>query len=178
MAWVAPPTFTSGNVLTAAQLNILSGDLNETAPAKASQQGQFFVSTASNAIAARLPVSASTNVSESTTSSAFTDLATVGPQAVVTTGPWALVCMQAQASNASVNATSSIGLDISGATVSAASTIYISITSGTAGQQVTCAGVRLITGLTNGSNTFTMKYVVSSGTTGTFGRRFMGVIPF
>lgn len=29
MAWVTPPTFVAGNTLTAAQLNILSGDLND-----------------------------------------------------------------------------------------------------------------------------------------------------
>ncbi len=50
MAWTAPITFTSGSVLTAAQLNTyLRDNLNETAPAKFTAAGQLFVSTAANA---------------------------------------------------------------------------------------------------------------------------------
>lgn len=178
MAWTAPPTFVSGNVLTAAQLNILAADLNETAPAKATGVGQYFVATAANAIVARTPVAVSVTTSETTTSAAFADLATLGPQADVTSGVWALVCVESLVSNGTAGATSSIGIDISGATTIAASTIWLSNTSGTAGQGFTAAGVRLITGLTAGLNTFTMKYVVSSGTTGTFSRRHLAVVPF
>ena len=55
MAWSAPMTAVSGSVLTAAQFNTYVRDnLNETAPAKATAAGQIFVSTAANAIAARL----------------------------------------------------------------------------------------------------------------------------
>jgi hypothetical protein len=59
MAWVTPPTFTTGNVLTAAQVNILAGDLMETAAAKASSTGdlftstQYFAATAANSLTAR-----------------------------------------------------------------------------------------------------------------------------
>jgi hypothetical protein len=177
MAWTTPPTFVSGNVLTAAQLNILSGDLAETAPAKATAQGQYFVATAANQLAARLPVQTSANITESTTSTTFTDLTTFGPSADVTTGLWALVCMQAMVQPGTSGQSGQIGIDVSGATTVAASTIYLSLTAAAVNQQVTCAGVRTIVGLTSGVNTFTMKYAVSGGTV-QFGRRFLSVVPF
>lgn len=174
MAWTSPPTFTTG-ALTAAQLNILSADLLETAPAKATANSQYFVATAANTIAARSPTSYSANLSDTTTSTSYIDLG--GPVVTVTSGPNALVLMQAQVSNNTNGVTSSIGLDISGATTSPAATVYISLTTAAAGQQMTAAGVRMVTGLTAGSNTFMMMYVVSAGT-GSFNRRFMAVLPF
>lgn len=177
MAWVTSPTFTSGNVLTAAQLNVLSGDLNETAPAKATAQGQYFVATAANQVAARLPVLGSVNVTESTTSLTFTDLTTLGPDVFADTGLWALVCMQAMVQPGTSGQSGQIGLAVSGATSIAASTIYLSLTAAAVNQQITCAGVRIITGLLPGANEFTMKYAVSGGTV-QFGRRFLSVVPF
>jgi hypothetical protein len=177
MAWTAPPTFVSGNVLTAAQLNVLSGDLNETGPAKATTPGQYFVATGTNAITARTVGRDSVLVAESTTSTAFTDLTTFGPQVTVTTGTYVLMCMQAQLANNTVNGICTVGLDISGATTLAAGTIWLSFTSGTANQQITCGTAVAVIGLTAGSNTFTMKYVVGSGT-GTFHRRWLTILPF
>jgi hypothetical protein len=102
MAWVAPPTFVSGNVLTAALLNILSGDLNELAPAKATAAGQIFVSTGANAIIARTPGFDTIATSESTASTSFVNLATVGPTVTVTTGTTALVFVSADMSSDTV----------------------------------------------------------------------------
>jgi hypothetical protein len=177
VTWTAPPKFLAGGVLTAAQLNILSADLNETAAAKATAAGQYFVATAANSLAARTAGSANVTTSESTTSTTLTDLATVGPQVTVTCGSQCLVLMNATVANGTSGVASSIGFDISGATTSPASQIYISLLTASGGQQATMGGVRMAIGMTAGSNTFTMKYVVGAGT-GTFQRRFLTVLPF
>jgi hypothetical protein len=178
MAWTAPPTFTAGNALTAAQLNILGSDLNETAPAKASSSGgQYFVATGVNAIAARLQVNTGVTTSETTTSTAFTDLATVGPAVTFTSGTLFMVLMNSSLSNNTSGQTSSIGFAISGATTTPAGEIYISLTSSAVGQQATMGGVRMVHGATAGSNTVTLKYSVGGGT-GTFQRRSLIVLPF
>jgi hypothetical protein len=180
MTWTAPPVFVAGNTLTAAQLNILSTDLNETGAGKATAAGQFFVSTGVNALAARAPGSDVAYVSEATTSTTITDLTTVGPIVTVTTGSSALTLLNASIANNTVNGTSTIVIDISGATTvtGSGSLIPMSFTSATVGQQATVGAVRMSTGLNSGSNTFKMMYGVSAGTTGTFNRRHLTVLPF
>jgi hypothetical protein len=179
MTWTAPPTFVSGTALTAAQLNIIGADLNETAPAKASAVGQYFVATGVNAIAARTPQQSSITTGETTTATSFTDLATVGPQVAVTcgTGAYCLVLVNSLLVNSVSGATASVGVDISGATTIAASTIYLSLTTSAANQQATMGACRMQLGMTGGVNTFTMKYVVGAGT-GTFSRRHLTVLAF
>jgi hypothetical protein len=102
VAWVAPTTFVSGNVLTAAQLNILSADLLETAPGKAASAGQYFVSTAANTIAGRTPITAAVDTAESTAALTFGDLTTPGPAVTTTTGVRALVSISSNPSNNTV----------------------------------------------------------------------------
>jgi hypothetical protein len=85
-------TAVAGSTFSAAQFNqYVRDNLNETAPAKATAAGQFFVATGANAIAARTPTSATVATSETTTSTSYADLATVGPAATVTTGVAAMV---------------------------------------------------------------------------------------
>lgn len=179
MAWTAPPVFVSGTALTAAQLNIIGTDLNETAPAKASAIGQYFVATGVNAIAARTPQFASVTTGENTASVTFTDLATVGPSVSVTcaTGAYCLVLTNALLVNNTSGATSSTGIDISGATTIAPSTIYLSLTTAAANQSITAGACRMQPGMTGGVNTFKMMYVVGAGT-GTFSRRHLTVLTF
>lgn len=50
MAWATPTSFTSGNTLTAAQMNVLGDDLLETAPAKVTTKGDIVAATGANAI--------------------------------------------------------------------------------------------------------------------------------
>src|SRR4051812_34776991 len=97
MAWSAPPTFVNGNVLTAAQLNVLSTDLLETMPsdavhgvgggpvaAGAYELGPgYFASTGANAITEMQPGRHEVYTYESVSSTTFVDLATVGPQVSV-----------------------------------------------------------------------------------------------
>ena len=58
MVWVNPRTWIDGVRLQAAQLNQVSENLRQTAPAKAQAAGDLFFATARNAIA-RLPLGAS-----------------------------------------------------------------------------------------------------------------------
>ena len=53
MAWTTLPTYTDGTALTAAMLLAIAANINETAVAKATTAGRFFVATGPNAIAER-----------------------------------------------------------------------------------------------------------------------------
>lgn len=179
MAWSSPPTFVSGNALTAAQLNVLSGDLNETAPAKASAAGQLFVSTGLNTIAARTPAFGTVLTTETTTSSSWTNLATTGPSVTVTTGSAALVIVGAEMSANQVGTFTQSGYAISGATTIAPSLDRcVSLRCAVINTGMGAANVIYQTGLTPGSNTFTEQYQCSSGGgTGSFLNRRISVIP-
>jgi len=159
-------------------LNILSGDLNETAPAKASASGGIFVTTAGNTIAERLPTVDTVVTSQTTTSATYVDLTTVGPQVVVTLSSRALIGTYVRASHATTGQSVYMGYAISGATTLAADdTRAFSYLSATGTQTHRASMILLHTGLTAGSNTFTAKYRVDSGT-GTFADRRLFVIPF
>lgn len=162
-------TAVAGSVFTAAQFNqSVRDNLNETAPAKASAAGQWFISTAANAIAARAVTSALVATSETTASTSYTDLATPGPAATVTTGAQALVGLYCSGSN-SGSAVSIMGVAVSGATtIAALDNTSVGGAFSTAGGRV--GAFYLITGLTPGANVFTAKYRVSAST-GTFADR-------
>lgn len=49
MAWATPPAKSSGETLTAAEINIISDDLLETAPAKFTTKGDLLAGTGANA---------------------------------------------------------------------------------------------------------------------------------
>ena len=118
--------------------------------------------------------------SQTTTSTTYTDLATVGPTVEVEVGAngMALVAIfgYLQISVAS-GETVFIGVAVSGATTVAANDNrairYQSWTTGAFGQH---GATFLFTGLTPGLNTFTLKYRTTSGT-GTFQNRRIAVVP-
>ena len=173
MAWTNPITFTS-SVLTAAQLNThLRDNLLETAPAKATAANRIFVSTGANSIAQREIVEDFLSNSETTTSTTFTDLPNVGPQVTVTTGTKALVFTTSQCSNSGTGS-SVASFGVTGATTDVATDTRAVIQDGVAGGSTRATTVTLMT-LTAGSNVFTLKYRVSSGT-GTFQRRRLQII--
>lgn len=163
-------TAVAGSVFTAAQFNqSVRDNLNETFPAKATAAGQWAVSTAANAIAARSITFGQVTTSEATTSTSFVDLTTPGPAVTVTTGAQALVDLYAAIVNAST------GASLMAVAVSGATTVAAVDRSSVGGQVGTPAGFRvgnlfMLTGLTPGSNTFTAKYRVTSST-GTFSDR-------
>jgi hypothetical protein len=171
-------TAVANAAFTAAQFNTYVRDnLNETAPAKATTAGRYFATTGANAIAERALGSASVVTTETTTSTTFTDLATVGPAVTVTTGPLALVLVASQLQNNTAGSAAIADFEISGATArSAVDSTSAYFQSDSANQPARICAPTVVT-LTPGTNTFTMKYRAGGGT-GTFLRRALTVIPF
>lgn len=98
---------------------------------------------------------------QTTTSTSYTDLATVGPSVTVTTGTRALVIISAWIETSTTSpyiAASSYA--ISGATTSAAPANILAFirSTGSPAQYASVTAAHIVTGLTAGSNTFTMKY--------------------
>lgn len=183
MAWSAPMTAVANTAFTAAQFNTYVRDnFLETAPAKATAVSNFFAATGANAIAERVPSQDFVTNPETTSSTSYTDLSTAGPSVTVTTGTKALVLFGAAFRRTSASSSSSVRMsyEVSGATTRAADD---NASLGAIGlwvdgnQYVKASSHSLETGLTPGSNTFTAKYRVSSGT-GTWDDRVLTVIPF
>lgn len=167
-------TAVANSVFTAAQFNqFVRDNLNETAPAKATTAGSHFAGTGLNSIAERLAVANIVATSQTTTSTSFADLATVGPAVTATTGPYALVATYNSNFNSGA-AASLMSFEVSGASsIAAADNTSIAIT-GASSQRA--SGLFLLTTLTPGSNTFTCKYRVGAGT-GTYADRRILVFP-
>ena len=178
MAWTAPATFTDGAILTAAQLNVMRDNFNETAPAKATSAAGFIVTTALNSIVQRTPLGSTVTTSQTTTSTSYVDLATIGPTVTVTTGPAAMVALSALMSKSTDNTAAVTSYEVTGASSQPAVDGRSALMDGAPANQGMRIGVTIFqSDLTPGSNTFTQKYKVSS-TTGTFSNRHLVVIPF
>lgn len=171
-------TAVANSAFTAAQFNThIRDNLLETAPAKATTAGGIFVATAANAIAQRIIAGATVLTSQTTTSTTYTDLATVGPAVTVTTGTQALVFINSAVANDTVGSRTRASFAVSGASaISAADISAIARDADAANRIVRAASVYLQTGLTPGSNIFTMKYRVT-GNTGEFFDRHIVVMP-
>lgn len=99
---------------------------------------------------------------QSTTSTSYTDLATVGPSVTLTTGTKALVIVTSRISCAAVNDTGYVSFAVSGATsVSAIDAFAMRYAVNYA---LKASNAYVIAGLTAGTNTFTLKYKTGSGT--------------
>ncbi|MCZ7440807.1 hypothetical protein O7598_31065 [Micromonospora sp. WMMC241] len=176
MAWTSPPTFTDGSVLTAAQLNLLRDDLNETAPAKATQAGRLIVTTGLNSVAERDVVSSAIATTQTTGSTSFVDLTTPGPTVTVTTGSAAILLWSALMSNSTANAKTYVDYTVSGASSrSAQDASALRFQSDSANQEARSGQVMFEGGLTPGSNTFKLQYHTNGGT-GSFSDRRLTVI--
>lgn len=178
MAWVTPTVFVHGDALTAAQLNVLSDDLLETAAAKATVASwpRHFVSTGSHALAERLIRDHNIDGTSTTNSVPWSDLPDqVGPQITLVTGPFALVFSNCELGNDTANAVSRTSFEVSGMT-SSLSTDHRGVKNeaSTAGNRMRAGAIQLIA-LTSGDNVFTMTYRVGSGV-GTFLSRRMTVM--
>lgn len=179
MTWSAPMTAVANSTFTAAQFNTYVRDnLNETAPAKATSAGSYFVSTGINSITERLAVTGSDLTVGTTTSATFTDLtaSSAGPSVTVETGPYALVIIRGSIENSGAGS-ARMAYDISGAHTQAAADNRGIHIFGTAGVNIGASDATLMSTLTPGTNTFTAKYRVSSGT-GQFSSRRIIVMPF
>jgi hypothetical protein len=179
MAWTAPMTAVANTVFTAAQFNLhVRDNLNETAVAKATQISSIFVGNGLNSIVERLPQVDNVATSETTASTSYTDLATVGPSVTTATGARALVFVRVATDNSGANNGNFMSWDVTGASTLAASdnqACNFAGVSAAARNRLTSA--YLISSLTPGTNTFTAKYKVTAGT-GTFLARQIAVIPF
>ena len=108
---------------------------------------------------------ASVATEQTTTSTSYTDLATAGPAVTVTTGTKALVIVSANLWNSGATQNTFMGFAVSGATTVAANDNFaLQVYSGSGITTVTASFAYIITGLTAGSNTFTAKYRVITGT--------------
>ncbi len=113
---------------------------------------------------------------QTTSSTSYADLATVGPSVTMTTGTKALVIVSAAIDNNTIGGQAITSAAVSGATTLAASDTRALINrTSTANYTMAASYSILLTGLTAGSNTFTMKYRVAAGT-GAFQDRTITVI--
>ena len=119
--------------------------------------------------------------SETTTSTSYTNLTTVGPTVSASTGTEAIVMISAITWNTTVaGATNYISFDVinqSGTTTHSASDAngaYGSVQY--TNQAINLARTVFLTGLTSGSNTFRLKYKTNNGTAG-FNTRAITIIP-
>lgn len=177
MAWTAPMTAVVNEIFTSAQFNThVRDNLLETAVAKATAEGQYFVSTGANTITPRIIDSElmRTSAGENTTSGTYTDLATVGPQVQMTCGTKVLVFMNSYAHNTSSGGIAMFSVEVEDDATStvehAADDLWSGYTSGKSGTQGWRGGMVVDFDVTAGSKTFTMKY--KSGTAGQTSRFF------
>lgn len=178
MAWTTPRTWVTGEVVTASLMNThVRDNFNETGAAKITGGSQLLVGTAANSLAARTFGTDAVTTGQTSTSTSYTDLATVGPEVTVTTGTQALVTFDVFTSNNTSGGRTFAALAISGATTASAATDLAAIYEASAASDAAVVGrTFLYTGLTAGSNTFTLKYQVSTGT-GTWQYRRLTVMP-
>lgn len=181
MAWTAPMTAVANAIFTAAQFNThVRDNFLETAPAKATTAGGYFVTTGTNSISERVTATALVATDQSTSSTTYTDLTTAGPAVTVTTGTRALVAIKAGMWNATLANQCKMSWAVSGASTVAgadARAINTALIGTTASATFRIGSVFLQTGLTAGSNTFTAKYASSAASAAHFLDRDIVVIP-
>lgn len=176
MAWSAPFTAVANTAYTAAQHNqYVRDNLNMTAPALATTVGSIFTGNGVNAIAERIPAGAIVLTSQSTTSTSYTDLLTSGPAITMVTGTSALIFFSAAMQHNTADIATWMSVAVSGATTVGASDTW-GIANPSRLTDSRPGTMHRFSGLTPGSNTFTAKYRVPSGT-GFFGNREIFGIP-
>jgi hypothetical protein len=121
---------------------------------------------------------AAVTTGQTTGSTSYADLTTVGPSVTVTIGASgkAKVSVRCRISNSGNGNYGAVGVVISGASTVAAATWLIQTQYGTGGVGTELGATRLLTGLTAGSTTFKVQYLVDAGT-GTFTNREIIVEP-
>lgn len=174
MAWTVPLTAVANAALTAAQWNASVRDnLLLTPAALATTAGQIFTASGPNAVAARYPDFGNTvSTAQTTSSTSYVDLATVGPSLTTTTSARALVLWGCQLWNSSAAAQTYMSYTGGGNTASGTFAVQ-----NTGTGPIQASYTHFVGGATPGSNTFTAKYAVSSGT-GNWSDRRLQVVPF
>lgn len=117
------------------------------------------------------------NTAETTSSTTFTDLATAGPAVTVTCpSSKAMIVTSAFLLNNSA-AISRMSFEVTGASTVAAAASFGPQAKLQASDAVQVSYTHVLTGLSTGSNTFTAKYSVATGSTGEFRNRKLFVFP-
>jgi hypothetical protein len=178
MAWTTPKTWVANQVLTAAELNEqLRDNMAACMPSLAREDGEMFFTEHEGKIAARKVTSSIVNKPESTASTSYTNLATVGPTVTMETGPAAWVFFRAFLDNDSDNAQSCMSFEVTGASSITASDSFAIIIDGIDTGNAVMLGTAALVDLTPGVNTFTAKYRAGGAGTMTANRRFLTVLP-
>jgi hypothetical protein len=129
-----------------------------------------------------IPVSAVVATLESTATSTYTDLITLGPAvtATVSASGRALVTLTAELNNNQNNRLCSMAFEVSGATptIAASDTQALRMHSSSGATVAQLSATYLVTGLTAGNNTFTSKYKNDIAGTCTFANRNIIIIPY
>lgn len=179
MSWTSPPTWTDGSVLTAAQMNIIRDDLNETAPAKATSVGSFFVGTGANGIKETQWSSSRVNTAETTASGTYVE-PTTAQQLTLTTSTLAIVIVSARLHTSTVDGICFATFVVNGAsTIAADDNLAVVQNSSTVNSRMRASAVTVLTGamgLNAGSNTFKLVCKVTAGTL-TIASRELLVLP-
>lgn len=158
MGWTSPKSWAVGDLLTSSDMNTYVRD-----------NMSFAASAASQTIL----------TNEGTTSTSFTDLATVGPTVSIVTGTKALVIIGGGLVNNTASTDCIMGFQVSGASsVTAADTAALHCGPGGAASFFPLQSSYVVaqTGLTPGTNVFTAKYRASADTAN-FQNRVLSVIP-
>jgi len=179
MTWVKNLAFTSGDLLTAAQLNQIADNLEETAPGKTTGNNTYIVATGPNSVAEREPVRDIQNNAATTTSQRYGDLDVGEPAPTITaiTGTAVLICFAARISNTTNGTRNRVSYNITGATSKPAANNRSIVHESVDGYQTRPALVVFDPRLTPGTNTFTLQYMCSGGTMTAANRRLV-VVPF
>jgi len=179
MAWSAPRTWVTAEVVTASHMNTdVRDNFLVTGPAIVANAGEILVADAANSLVARLPDAARVDTSETTASTSYADLATSGPAVTSTVFNRALIVLSSNLENDTAGAVCAMSYALTGAEVSSATdNRALLYESGAANDLLGATWAEVRTGFTSGSTTFTAKYRVTAGT-GTFRRRNLSVIPF
>lgn len=180
MAWTSPPTVVARDLVTAALWNTSVRDnLNECAIAKAGTSGRMFAASALNALAERVPDSNLVATGQTTTSTTYVDLATVGPAVTHSTSTKCFASWGAIMSNNTAGSGARMGLALSGSnTVAASDTNSALIESGNANDAFQVFWTTVFDPITAGSLTLTAKYRLVGAGTASFTTRIVSMIPF
>lgn len=182
MAWSAPMTAVTGSVFSASQWNqYVRDDLGVSEVAVAVTAGSLIVTTGANTVTERTPDVGYIYAVETTTSTSYTDLGgNARPSVTVTSGTKAVILIGAQMANTNAGLGSRTAFAVSGASsIAASDTDSFYTESGNANDGMQGSWATMLTSLTGGSNTFTLKYrTTAGGGTSSFGHRHIAVIPF
>jgi len=180
MAWTVPMTFVDGAVLTAAQLNTqLRDNFLETIPAKSTNNGGvgggYFAVTGPYSLAERGVTYAEVNTAQSLTSTAYIDLATVGPSVGATTSSVALILFSVEVNSSVRKGECAIAVEVAGATSKEAGDDAAIILSTDTNSQNAFGGFVFFNDLTPGYNIFSLKYRTGDKTATFRNRRILAL---